>query len=1300
MASKYDKEREALRLIPSASFVSGAITQSKYAAEREALGKPVSQNSYQYTPGDYEKYKRTLKPSVSVAPETQDSAATNWAKKNPVAAGINSLLGAKEKDVTRNPIENAINKLAEANSVVGEGLGSALIGVKPNEAITTGSKKADEILRGVGQVESFFLPGGAGASSGAIRGAATSTAAMAAGKTGSKVLGNPVVQRAITGAAESVPYTVQQLLQDKPESVAEAAKTAGTNALFGAGAETAIAGLSAAAQGIFRKIKGGQKLTSAETEVVNNTPELRALPGAQKYLALPEPQLRSPDVIEALPPKLTQEELRMARQQPKKLPKQGIVPKERADFYSNPFGVSANKQFNQLQLPEGRPAAGGESTNAGQSMIDIMRRNLNLPDYRGTSGNVERPFAVQKGELKKSQLPSNIKKQSESIPKPPVVRSQPEWINSLPRIDVEDLRTKQDISNRLNQYNEGVRNIQHNVPEQYRKETPFTVSRSTVPPTVNKKFARESLNGPVPPITNRPNVEVPPIANAGKSVKTARTESIKDLVQNSDTWKDKSGLLGNQRLQRETEERNIIDIAGKKDGQKIVDAVFTPVHENEAARMRFLNEGRGMVKGLNLSKEESAAVQKFGEGKYFTTVEGNSAQTGKRVERTIEHLYGISQLKADFPNSWEKISNAAEAMKKWYTKALDMANTTLTRNGYKPIGKLANYFPHFEGDDPVMKALGIKLDVQDLPTDINGLTHQFRPGKTWFGNFLRRTGDRTTYDAVQGFDRYVEGISRVIYHTDDIQRLRTFTRELRLKYSPKETQDQVDTIMKSDMARELKDAAIEELMGRNTTHLSNYVANLDEYTNVLAGKKDLADRSWERSFGRGMYNVANFITNRIGRNMVAVNPGTWLTQFIPLTQAAATTSKTSFFRAMNDTLRSLVNDDGFVNRSAFLTNRYGSDVLDKTLLDKAGDVAAAPMRWIDRFTSQVTARAKYLDEIKKGASPEQAMKDADRWTANIISDRSLGAQPALFNQRNPFIRAMAQFQLEVNNQLSFLFKDMPREYLKDGANAKNIAMLTSAIGQLVFYGWAYNQAYEQITGRRPALDPIGIAFDFKEDLNNSNLKKSDAIANLGKNVTNQLPFAGSFTGGGRIPISTALPDVNQLTQIGAQMIGGEITKEQGLKKIGQEVGKSALYIVPPFGGGQAKKTFEGLWAVKAGGEYSTNAKGEKALKYPVAKTPENMARAALFGKSSLPETRDYYRNKVKPLGTDQTAAYDEAIKQGIPPEVVYNQIIEWRNLEPLANHKGVIQAQQIDALKNNKELTEKQREAMYYLFLK
>ena len=79
------------------------------------------------------------------------------------------------------------------------------------------------------------------------------------------------------------------------------------------------------------------------------------------------------------------------------------------------------------------------------------------------------------------------------------------------------------------------------------------------------------------------------------------------------------------------------------------------------------------------------------------------------------------------------------------------------------------------------RALGIDTQVTALPTTINGLTHTFRPGIQWFGNAQQRLGFDTAYDAVEGFDRYIEGVADVIYQTDNIQKLRALATQARYR---------------------------------------------------------------------------------------------------------------------------------------------------------------------------------------------------------------------------------------------------------------------------------------------------------------------------------------------------------------------------------------------------------------------------------------------------------------------------------------------------------------------------------------
>ena len=760
----------------------------------------------------------------------------------------------------------------------------------------------------------------------------------------------------------------------------------------------------------------------------------------------------------------------------------------------------------------------------------------------------------------------------------------------------------------------------------------------------------------------------------------ASDDQMQDILKTSDGMKDKSKLA----YGRETLDRNIEDIApNSEEGNRLRETLVDPIHEHEAQRIRFENQGRQMARSLNLSKKESEVVQKVGEG----------------VLEPVKIPVGMDR---------QKIINAVGVLRKWYNDTFDAVNEKLVQYGYEPVKYRKDYFPHFDGHDELLDKIksvfGIDLTNYDLPTEINGLTHNFKPGKQWFGNFLQRSGDKTTYDAVAGFDKYIDGVSRVLYHTDDIQRLRAFARNIRYKYSDENLQKEYGKIIGSDLPQADKDKKIEDLFEKGPTHLSNFVADLEDYIQVLAGKKSLSDRSIENTFGRKVYSVANNIEQRISRNMVAINPGSWLTNFIPLTQATAGNDTSSVLRAMADTVKSVFGDDGFVGKSTFLTNRVGSDPLRKGIIEKATEIGAAPMRWIDEFTSQVITRAKYYDEVKRGVDAATAMKDADRWAARAIGDRSIGSQPTLFNSKNPITRLFTQFQLETNNQLSFLFKDLPKS-LQGHAASK----YASTIVKLALFSYLYNEGYQALTGRRLDIDPIGMGLGIYNDVSGERLpvqldywakgskmpKQSGTatLKNLDEMVANNIPFIAAPAAAlgiedlGRLPISGAIPNTSNIYTAVSQNGMTPTT----LSKVGPELLKPIYYGALPFGGGQLKKTIEGVGAVNAGGDFANTSSG-KTLKYAVDKTPQNYLQAALFGKWSLPQAQDYISSGG--LSAKRTQAWQDAVKKGADNEKAFAALKSLSEIQPAQGHKSVTTDQYIDALIYMKGLTDNQKIAV------
>ena len=694
---------------------------------------------------------------------------------------------------------------------------------------------------------------------------------------------------------------------------------------------------------------------------------------------------------------------------------------------------------------------------------------------------------------------------------------------------------------------------------------------------------------------------------------------------------------------RETMERNSYDIFGKENRQyaeTLNEQYFTPVHKAVADRTQYINTVKDRIAKLNLNKHESALVQMMLEGENGAAADYIAAKKIKVTSQLQERVAnGVAEFRAIYDDMYNKLCDTLIANGMWDSVP----------------GYLKNYAPHFTVDKPdtklarVLYKFGIKPEsTLNLPTPIAGITDDRNPGKKWFGNLLHRNGELTEFDAVAGFDRYVETAGDVIFLTDSIQNLRTLEDAIRYRLSDDGTRQKINEIRKNrtldplerhQQTQDVYDKNIDDtkkLLDQKHAGMGGYVANLHEYINNLAGKKARADRGWEEMLGRQMYNVAKNVEGRVAANMIALNPGSWITNFIPLTQAAGEVSTPNLLRAAYDTVKSAIRDDGFTDGSVFLTNREGTQMLDRTLTRKVSDLAGMPMEAIDHFTANIVTRGKYLQNIADGMTVNQAFENADAFASNLMADRSKGAQPTAFNAVNPIRKMFTMFQLEVNNQLSYLAKDLPRA-------KQNKAALAWSYTKIFAGAYLFNQVYHQLTGRDSALDPIGMivdAFGLDDDDDKDKKKKSgvDIALDLGENIAEQIPFVGGLLGGGRVPISSAFPDFGKLKE--------EYENGYDNKRIALDAAKSAAnsaaYLLLPFGGGAVKKALEGAATVYAGGSYSLDKNGEKILQFPqYGQSPRDWAQAMLFGKSSLQGAQEWADDDYQSLNADETKAFDE-----------------------------------------------------------
>lgn len=759
-----------------------------------------------------------------------------------------------------------------------------------------------------------------------------------------------------------------------------------------------------------------------------------------------------------------------------------------------------------------------------------------------------------------------------------------------------------------------------------------------------------------------------------KSIIQKNRALAREKIKNIANWNDKSNGF---KYQRETMERNMFDIIpNKQEAQDIIDTYFEPVHKSEAEKQKFINTYNEEIRKLNLNKYESEAVQLLGEQKYNPDFKAD--EISDVLERVNKNIKNGKVNKS-------KVEKAIETFRSTYDKLFDIENQVLRENGYSEKPYRKGYFPHFIDSEPVTRTeklldkFGFKIDKRPLPTDIAGITEQFVPGKTWNRSFLNRKTDKTTYNALKGFDTYIAQAADNIFHTENIQKLRALENEIRYQYSDKGIKDRIDAIYNDNiLTQEEKQATIEKIFEQVNNPMPNLVVELRRYTNALANKKSEADRSAEQKYGRQIYSTVNAIENRFGANAVGLNIGSAITNFIPITQAYSQVSTKNMGRATLDTIKSYIQDDGFVDKSTFLTNRINkSEKLYKTSLEKISDKTSFLFNAIDDVTSNIIVRGKYLENINNGMSETEAIKNADRFAANLIADRSKGSLPTLFEEKSPLTKAFTQFQLEVNNQYSYMFKDIPRD-LKE----KGLGSIALAYFKMFIAAFMYNWASKRITGRKAAFSPIDIAVSTYDTMSDSNTKTADKLINVGKDIVEEVPFVGSFFGGGRIPISGAFPDGENTFKAMTGLITGEMNPDKAIKSLKSEMSKPLYYLVPPFGGAQAKKTIEGISTVANGGSYGIDSKGKETLNFPVENAElGTYLKAGIFGKYSLPEAKYYTNNNYKSLNAKQTEMYKES-------RLPYKQLLEYINT-------GLKKKEDKIGYLENQTLTEQQKWGIY-----
>lgn len=855
-----------------------------------------------------------------------------------------------------------------------------------------------------------------------------------------------------------------------------------------------------------------------------------------------------------------------------------------------------------------------------------------------------------------------------------------------------------------------------------------------------------------------------------QNLRAQAAELFKDTGNDTFEKKYEKALFspkGGLALYHRTPQRSMRAIFGWEQGQKINEAIFEPVYVNEQERKRFVNRMHDEVRRFEdkngkqtaLTEKERALTQLVIEGKAVAELVaasdmkeqlihaaenlkagGEMADVSQEFGLHDKEARDLARRYADWLQTQEdlagtdvdqtKVEHAVEAYRTLYDKFYKAINHFLVAHGYEPIGFIKGYAPHFQPEaesgklEKALKNIGVDLGAEagSLPASIAGLTKAFKPNKRYNPFFQHRAGKSTEYDVEKGFEKYVDYLSDVLYHTDDIMRVRAAVKYFREEYGPDEISAEIsraeslrfapkeakESFLKSaglltntsDLSYADLSAKMEEYVEglfdsiKKTSKYSDLTVWLDDYANKLAGKQLFSDRDMEREVGRTSLNVGRKLNKMFARANVAGNLSSSLNQTAQLPMIAGEIGPKYVIKAVNDIIAGKTKGD-FADQSDFLTEKNGIDYLTN---DKGSKITSAlfwPLERMDYLISSIAVRGKYRKELDAGRSPKEAMKAADRWARDIMGTRSKGAAPLTFQSKNLIAQMVNMFQVEALNSWEHVTQDLFGPGLKE-AEAKlgkeeAAKRLAGIIVATLLGAFLLNRVAEEGYGGTPAqFDVIGLLVGFLASGNGLSTNEQIAtwiddawesgtgerLFGTDANASNDEFDAGAATEDTLYNVSNDIPYLRNaagLLGLGDQTlpmpdIYGTVTgtakavKDNG--PFSEEVMRQLMGLAGDTlpGGRQAEKTYQGIETLLKGGYYKGSGEDER-LQYPVSDDFWNVVQATMFGRNALSETRDFYAAGGKGLSAAQTRLYKQLVDMGADSETVYDAILAWKKID-------------------------------------
>lgn len=573
---------------------------------------------------------------------------------------------------------------------------------------------------------------------------------------------------------------------------------------------------------------------------------------------------------------------------------------------------------------------------------------------------------------------------------------------------------------------------------------------------------------------------------------------------------------------------------------------------------------RTIVKGLKIKPGSKASrlVMDYGEG--LITQKELSVRFGQR--RAVD------------------IMNAADWFRKGYDQLLDEVNVVRARiypnSPDKLIPRRKDYFRHYQ--EMSTGWAGFK-NIFDTPAGISpelaGISPFTRPRSRFLSFAQQRIGMRSERDAVGGFVNYIKPFAFAKHIDPNISNFR---------------------ILATVLANETV----------NTKNVNNFISFLHNYSNDLAGKTNPADRYIQEimPYGRQSFAVLNWVNSRVKAGVILGNFGSAIAQIFNVPQGIASAKQHAAMGAVR-TFGDVIFENKAMSQSSFISERYSNTMYDKFqtgMLKHPKRVAA----WITGALDEVGTKFIWNSHYEKALRENMPnpVRYADQKTRKLVGGRGVGEVPLL--QKAKVFQLVAPFQLEVGN-LWFAMGDMKRE--------KDLA----GFAILFIVSFLMNKVAERLRGSDVIFDPIQalweafLLFQSEEDKRTGAVVAAGRLAGevignvpLGQTVGSAYPQYGFSIGNFKAPTREKFFGGADPTRFGSGLFAAQSLSDPLYK------------ILPPFSGGQIKKTVGGVKALLDG---DVSSKDGKKL-YDTKKA--DAVQLVLFGKYSTTEAREYFKDQT------------------------------------------------------------------------